>query len=152
MNSCTRLIILLCTILLLGNCRVAKSNRPSLATLQTTTTEPVCLSELLQSPRNYQGQSIETTGQLFIGSEDCSLHSFNAIPINDSIFQYFNFNGLGLELHPGLHLTQDSLQHLNQKWVTVRGIVDTMDGEKISGLPEKVLLKNVFYFQPIINK
>ncbi len=144
----TKLFIALVIPTLIFSCATTKIYSPTLAELQTHTINKVSLKELLQNKRQYQGLTIETQGELIYGFEDFSIHYYDEFQIGDTIIKQENFSGLGLELHRDLHYDQSYLESLRDKQIIVRGVFDTTDYIKISGLPEQGLLRNVFYFQP----
>jgi hypothetical protein len=145
-NQLTKLLLL---SIILFSCRTTKVYAPALTDLQLRTVTKVSLKELLLNKRKYQGLTIETQGEFIYGFEDFSIHYYDEFQIGDTIIKQKNFSGLGLELHRDLHFDQSYLESLRDKQIVVRGIFDTTDYIKISGLPEQGLLRNVFYFQPV---
>jgi hypothetical protein len=149
MTTRTYLNVIFTLTAFMFSCTTTKVYSPTLAELQAKTLSTIPLKELLQNKVKYQGQIIETEGELIYGFEDFSLHYYDEFQIGDKTIRQQNFSGLGLELHHDLHFDQTYLKNLNDKLIRVKGVFDTMNYEKLSGLPDKGLLKNVFYFQPV---
>lgn len=139
----------LSVIILTLSCKSTRLSAPTLTEFQNIKFVQVDLKELLQDKGKFHGQMIETSGELTYGFEDLSIHYYDEIQNGDTVTKVKNYIGLGLKLHPDMKLNNSYLKSINHRKITARGVFDTMNYEKVSGLPDKGLLRNVYYFQVV---
>lgn len=133
------------------SCKTTKIYSPKLEDLKNRVAIRIPLKELIQNKSIYHGKIVETEGALVYGFEDFSIHYYDEFHLSDTITtRQENISGLGIELHPNLHLEQKYLISLRGQIIKVKGVFDSTDFNKVSGMPESAVLKNVFYFQPTI--
>lgn len=118
--------MLVLVFLFATGCREQPVTEISIAGYDSTQT-PIRISifDLVNDIRVYDSKFIETTGFLSNNFEDFAIYT-NRVPLSET------HKGFWIELNPALKISEESLEKLNGKKVTIKGVVDISDKGHLS--------------------